>query len=145
MKTLSDWLTEYGQSHTHPSNKRLHQVCVPLIMFSLLGLLHWLSPWCVFFVMAAALVFYARLSLPAMWKIATVAVLMLLLVYLLSAYWWLFVGIFIIAWIGQFIGHRIEGKKPSFFKDLQFLLIGPLWVLNEFLGRDAENHANKER
>lgn len=41
-------------------------------------------------------------------------------------------GIFILAWIGQFIGHKIEGKRPSFFKDIQFLLIGPLWV---FLGK----------
>ena len=37
--------------------------------------------------------------------------------------------IFIIAWIGQFIGHKIEGKKPSFFQDIQFLLIGPAWLI----------------
>jgi uncharacterized membrane protein YGL010W len=36
--------------------------------------------------------------------------------------------IFMVNWIGQFIGHKIEGKKPSFFEDLIFLLIGPLWV-----------------
>ena len=41
--------------------------------------------------------------------------------------------IFVLAWIGQFIGHKIEGKKPSFFKDLQFLLVGPLWVLKGLL------------
>ena len=34
-----------------------------------------------------------------------------------------------LAWIGQFIGHKIEGEKPSFFEDLQFLLIGPAWLL----------------
>jgi len=39
-------------------------------------------------------------------------------------------GIFVIAWIGQFIGHKIEGKKPSFLEDLQFLLIGPAWLLH---------------
>jgi uncharacterized membrane protein YGL010W len=38
--------------------------------------------------------------------------------------------IFTGAWIGQFVGHKIEGKKPSFFKDLQFLLIGPAWLLS---------------
>jgi uncharacterized membrane protein YGL010W len=32
--------------------------------------------------------------------------------------------------VGQFIGHKIEGKKPSFFKDILFLLIGPLWLLS---------------
>ena len=37
---------------------------------------------------------------------------------------------FIIAWVGQFIGHKIEGQKPSFFEDLQFLLIGPAWLIS---------------
>jgi uncharacterized membrane protein YGL010W len=40
------------------------------------------------------------------------------------------IGIFVLAWIGQFIGHGIEGKKPSFLKDLQFLLVGPAWLLH---------------
>jgi uncharacterized membrane protein YGL010W len=39
-------------------------------------------------------------------------------------------AVFAIAWLGQFIGHKVEGAKPSFFKDLQFLLIGPLWLLS---------------
>ena len=39
------------------------------------------------------------------------------------------IAVFVVAWIGQFIGHKIEGKKPSFFDDLRFLLIGPLFVL----------------
>ncbi|HKI80993.1 MAG TPA: Mpo1-like protein, partial [Pseudodesulfovibrio sp.] len=38
-------------------------------------------------------------------------------------------GIFVAAWVGQFIGHYFEGKRPAFLKDLQFLLIGPLWLL----------------
>ncbi|MEJ2514422.1 MAG: DUF962 domain-containing protein, partial [Gammaproteobacteria bacterium] len=42
---------------------------------------------------------------------------------------WVSVAVFVLAWIGQFIGHRIEGKKPSFFKDLLFLMIGPMWLL----------------
>jgi uncharacterized membrane protein YGL010W len=37
---------------------------------------------------------------------------------------------FVLAWIGQFIGHKIEGKKPSFFKDVAFLLIGPAWLMS---------------
>ena len=37
--------------------------------------------------------------------------------------------LFVLAWVGQFIGHKIEGKKPSFFEDLQFLLVGPVWLL----------------
>jgi len=47
---------------------------------------------------------------------------------------WIAIGVFVVAWIGQFIGHQIEGKKPSFFKDLQFLLIGPAWVVFKFFG-----------
>jgi uncharacterized membrane protein YGL010W len=43
--------------------------------------------------------------------------------------WLTSVTIFAVAWIGQFIGHAIEGKRPSFLEDLQFLLIGPLWLL----------------
>jgi uncharacterized membrane protein YGL010W len=43
--------------------------------------------------------------------------------------WLTSVVIFVVAWIGQFVGHALEGKRPSFFKDLQFLLIGPLWLL----------------
>ena len=43
--------------------------------------------------------------------------------------WLVWAIVFVVAWIGQFIGHKIEGKKPSFFKDLLFLLIGPLWLL----------------
>jgi uncharacterized membrane protein YGL010W len=44
--------------------------------------------------------------------------------------WQVCLALFIVAWIFQFIGHKIEGKKPSFFKDLQFLLIGPAWLLS---------------
>ena len=43
--------------------------------------------------------------------------------------WQTCVAIFVVAWVGQFIGHAVEGKRPSFFKDLLFLLVGPLWLL----------------
>jgi uncharacterized membrane protein YGL010W len=46
------------------------------------------------------------------------------------ALWLVCLVIFVIAWIGQFIGHNIEGKKPSFLTDLKFLLIGPIWLLH---------------
>lgn len=42
---------------------------------------------------------------------------------------WIYSAIFVVAWIAQFYGHHVEGKKPSFFADLQFLMIGPLWLL----------------
>jgi len=43
--------------------------------------------------------------------------------------WQLALGVFVIAWILQFIGHAVEGKRPSFFTDVRFLLIGPAWLL----------------
>ena len=44
--------------------------------------------------------------------------------------WKVCVVAFTLAWVGQFIGHRIEGKKPSFLQDLSFLLIGPAWLMS---------------
>jgi uncharacterized membrane protein YGL010W len=44
-------------------------------------------------------------------------------------------GLFSVAWIGQFYGHKVEGKKPSFFQDLQFLLIGPAWVVENLFAK----------
>ena len=39
------------------------------------------------------------------------------------------IAVFVVAWIAQFVGHKIEGRKPSFLTDLTYLLIGPAWVL----------------
>ena len=47
--------------------------------------------------------------------------------------WIIYLSIFVITWIFQFIGHKIEGKKPSFLKDLQFLLVRPIWLLHFIL------------
>jgi uncharacterized membrane protein YGL010W len=44
--------------------------------------------------------------------------------------WVISLIIFFVAWIGQFYGHKVEGKKPSFLKDIQFLLIGPAWLMH---------------
>lgn len=144
MRTVTEWLGEYGASHKNPTNELLHWVCVPLIVLTLLGLL-WslpvpdlfagISPWVNWATVAtfAALLYYLSLS-PAL----AVGILIAFTVLLLITHWlatlpwplWLTsITIFVVAWIGQFIGHAIEGKRPSFFKDLQFLLIGPLWLL----------------
>jgi uncharacterized membrane protein YGL010W len=145
MRTMQQWLDEYGESHRHPHNKTIHWICVPAILFSLLGLL-WLVPvpyfaatigfwfnWATL-LMALAIAYYLILSPALALGMAVIALVMFAAVRWLEVtvtfpLWMLFVGIFVIAWIGQFIGHEIEGKKPSFFKDLQFLLIGPAWLL----------------
>ncbi len=130
MKAIDQWFDEYGESHRNPINKLTHWICVPLITFSVLGMLWAIHPWVAMLVVGASLLFYAMLS----WQIAAamlvVSLVMLLILSLMTYVFWPSVAIFVLAWIGQFIGHHIEGKKPSFFKDLQFLLIGPAWLLS---------------
>jgi uncharacterized membrane protein YGL010W len=84
--------------------------------------------------LVASLIFYFRLSPPLAAGMLAIAVLFLALIigYGRAGWtpvWSVALGIFVAAWILQFIGHKIEGKKPAFFQDLQFLLIGPLWLL----------------
>lgn len=129
MKAIDQWFDEYGESHRNPINKLLHWICVPLITFSVLGILWAIHPWVSVAAVAGSLAFYATLS----WRItAAMLVLSLILLLILSTMTYVFIPsvvIFILAWVGQFIGHHLEGKKPSFFKDLQFLLIGPIWLV----------------
>ncbi|MCS6948768.1 MAG: DUF962 domain-containing protein, partial [Steroidobacteraceae bacterium] len=144
MRAIEDWLADYGASHRHPANERLHWICVPLIVLSVLGLLASLPvpaalatalrgfDWALVAI-GVTTVYYAALSLP----LAAGALIALVLLYVLLAVlralpwplWSTSLVVFILAWIGQFIGHAIEGKRPSFFRDLQFLLIGPLWLV----------------
>jgi uncharacterized membrane protein YGL010W len=80
------------------------------------------------------LLFYLRLSFSMFLRMLGFTILCIIGNYYLSLYTPLFftsLAIFIIAWIGQFYGHMVEDKKPSFFKDLQFLLIGPAWVFEK--------------
>ena len=142
MRDLNHWLASYAESHQNPTNKAIHKICVPAIMFSLLGIL-WSIPvpevfqsiaflnWATLFALAC-MVFYFSLSLKFSFAMIAILFVMFTGVYFLDQalpLLWTSVTIFVIAWIGQFIGHKIEGKKPSFFEDLVFLLIGPLWVL----------------
>lgn len=144
MRNVQSWLDEYSESHRNPVNKRIHWICVPLIMLSVLGML-WsasvpaffagLSPylnWATLLILAS-LVYYVLLSVRLAAGMLLVSfVLCLALGWLAHLPWplfWTSAAIFAGAWIGQFIGHQIEGRKPSFFKDLQFLLIGPVWLL----------------
>ncbi|HEX7063410.1 MAG TPA: Mpo1-like protein [Woeseiaceae bacterium] len=148
---MQQWLDEYGESHRHPTNKAVHWVCVPAIMFTVLGLL-WLlpvpafaaalGPWSNWATLAVALaaIWYLLLSPPLALGMLLISLGMLAAIAWLDATlpfpsWILFVAVFVAAWIGQFIGHRIEGRKPSFFKDVQFLLIGPAWLLSHLYGR----------
>lgn len=130
MKTLDAWLHEYGESHQNPVNKNIHWICVPVIYFCVLGMLYALHPWAAGLAVLTALVFYIPLSLSLAAGMLVLSVAMLALISIIPNILWVSVALFVAAWIGQFYGHKVEGKKPSFFKDLQFLLVGPVWLLN---------------
>jgi uncharacterized membrane protein YGL010W len=146
MRTIDQLLETYGESHMNATNKFIHWICVPAIMFSLLALLFAIPffvertivfNWAMVFLIGAW-VYYARLSVTMLYGFLFIGCLMLWGIYglytlaeydaaKLAIY---AVIIFVVAWIGQFIGHKIEGKKPSFLQDIQFLLIGPAWLMH---------------
>ena len=131
-RKVDQLLAHYEESHRHPKNERIHFVAIPLIMLSLLGLLYAIHPWVAYALVLASMVYYARLSTMFLVTMAALAVLGLMLVYLMGEYrLTICVAIFVGAWIAQFVGHKIEGKKPSFFEDLQYLWVGPIFVLSK--------------
>lgn len=141
-RKIDEWLDAYGESHTHPVNKIIHWICVPLIMFSLLGLISeipfpvpetWYLNWAGISLLLA-LIYYLRLSISLFFGFVCIGLGILAAIsairYLHYPVWITCLVVFVAAWTGQFTGHSIEGKKPSFLKDLQFLLIGPAWLLS---------------
>jgi uncharacterized membrane protein YGL010W len=146
MRPIDSLLSRYGESHRNDTNKLIHWICVPTIMFSLVGLLFAIpfpggralfTNWAAV-VLALALIYYLRLSFPMFLGFVLITVVLLwgnhaiyhavgMRAGLLAA---ISLTIFFLAWIGQFIGHKIEGKKPSFLQDVQYLLIGPAWLMH---------------
>lgn len=130
MKTLTEWLDEYGESHQNKVNKTIHWICVPIIYFCVFAFLHSAHPWAAWGGLAVALAFYFRLSLPLALGMLALTLAMLAAIPHIPQVLTVAAVLFVVTWIFQFIGHKVEGKKPSFFKDLQFLLVGPIWLLN---------------
>ena len=149
MKTQQQWFKEYAVSHQNKTNKAIHYVCVPAIFFSIVGLvmcipttflinnmninnrvfLNWASVALLFLAL-----FYFNLSFKTGIKMLLFSITCIIGNYFISIKLpliYISLAIFVVAWIGQFYGHKLEGKKPSFFKDLQFLLIGPAWVFEK--------------
>lgn len=143
MRTLTDWLQAYGVSHQHPINKKIHKVAVPGIYLSVVGLI-WSIPaialmgytlnW-VWVVSLPIMAFYFRLSLSVFLMMLGYTLACIGLVWSMQLLGWsvlnVSLGMFVGLWVLQFIGHKIEGQKPSFFEDIQFLLIGPIWVFRK--------------
>ena len=134
-RSLEQWLSEYAVSHQNPLNKKIHWLCVPTIFVSILGMGMSLSVW--FTLVATALIgiFYLGLSKQLFFAMGIFTLLCLSVMAFMPLGFKFWALVFVVAWIGQFIGHKVEGKKPSFFEDLQFLLIGPAWVANSLTGR----------
>ena len=151
MRKIDQLLSEYGESHQNGTNKLIHWICVPAIFFSIVGLIMCI-PWpfgprtysfnWATVVAVLAVIYYMRLSLVMTACFIVILQLTIWGNYSIAQYLGSFgalaqfsLALFFVAWIGQFIGHKIEGKKPSFFKDLQFLLIGPAWLMHFVLNK----------
>ena len=132
VRRVDQLLAHYGESHRNPRNEVIHFIAIPLIMLSLVGLLYAAHPWIAYAFVAASMVYYVRLSAVFLVTMAAVSLAMLAIVHLMGEQrLWICIAIFVGAWIAQFVGHKIEGKKPSFFEDLQYLWVGPLFVLSK--------------
>jgi len=131
MRKIDELFDRYAQSHQDPRNKAIHRICVPLITWSVVAFFWAWSPFAAYVFVALAIVFYLWLSPMIALGMLAVSAVMIYPMLLLGRYVLVVaVTIFALAWIGQFIGHRIEGRKPSFFEDVKFLLVGPAWLLS---------------
>lgn len=148
MRSIERLLLQYGESHQNKTNVLIHAIAVPSIYFVTLGLL-WSVPvpdfiakfsvtWA-HILAVPVLYYYFSLSGPigAAMTLLTIACFggVNLLVWLNISVWKFCLTLFVVMWILQFIGHKIEGKKPSFFEDLRFLLVGPAWWWVHWLKR----------
>jgi len=141
-RKIDQLLEQYGESHQNKTNKLIHWICVPVIVWCVLALIaavpfpfaiegiNWLS-----IILVMVIAYYLLLSKPLAVGFIIIAVVSYwsISVYSKNAtlpIWQFALGLFVLAWIGQFWGHKIEGKKPSFLQDVQFLMIGPAWLLS---------------
>jgi uncharacterized membrane protein YGL010W len=131
VRKVDELFLRYGESHRNSANEAIHWVCVPLITWSVLAALWALSPTAAYIGIALAVAFYAWLSVQiALGMLALFALMVYPLTLLGANTLAVAAGVFVLAWIGQFIGHAIEGRRPSFFEDVKFLLVGPAWLLH---------------
>ena len=149
MRKIDHLFAEYSESHQNATNKLIHWICVPSIFFSIVGFVASIpsqpvqsvlgqgnpyANWAAV-VLILILIYYVSLSIPLSIGMMLFVVLCLMLVNLIVRsttvpLWLVSLIIFFVAWAGQFYGHKVEGKKPTFFKDIQFLLIGPAWLMH---------------
>lgn len=119
----------YAESHRHPTNITIHWICVPIIVWCTLALPWLIHPYLAVAAILGSLFYYARLSWPFTAVMAAFSLLCMASYPVVPYLGWVALSLFAITWVFQFIGHRIEGKKPSFLEDLQYLLVGPIFLL----------------
>ena len=149
MRKIDALLSEYGESHQNTTNKVIHWICVPMIFFSIVGLIGSIpsvflqsifgegkvyANWAAV-MLAIAMIYYVTLSIQLsigmlLFGSLCLFVMNWIVIANIAPLWAVSLGIFVVAWIGQFYGHKVEGKKPSFLKDIQFLMIGPAWLMH---------------
>jgi uncharacterized membrane protein YGL010W len=133
---VDELLRRYGEFHRHPANKAIHWMCVPLIVWSVLGMVWAASPVAATIAIGAAMAFYLWLSVPlALGMLAVIAAMVWTLAMLGALVLPVSIAVFVAAWIGQFAGHLIEGRKPAFLEDVRSLLVGPVWLLADLYRR----------
>lgn len=138
MNTIRTLFEQYAESHQNKVNKAIHWICVPVIFFSIVCLLLEVRLGESFslasVIMIGVVLYFLRLSPPFAAGMVFLYIICMAIAkaMLLSGIvlWKAGLILFVAAWIGQFIGHKIEGKKPSFLTDLKFLLIGPAWLMS---------------
>ena len=134
MSVLTRLLESYEKNHQNPINEAIHIIAIPLIMFSILGMTAAFDIFLEYILVGIVIFYYLKLS-----KIAALLMLVWLLIYLglvvlLKSYIIeISILLFAFGWILQFLGHFIEGKRPSFFEDLRYFLIGPLFVVQKVI------------
>jgi len=149
MRNIDSLLLEYGESHQNKTNKLIHWFCVPAIFFSVVGLVFSIpsgflvdqlpflgdyANWATL-ILFLILIYYITLSPALTFGMLLFSAFCLFLANYLAISFpgmlaYISLAVFVLAWIVQFYGHKIEGKKPSFLKDVQFLMIGPAWLMH---------------
>ncbi|PZX59262.1 putative membrane protein YGL010W [Algoriphagus ratkowskyi] len=149
MRKIDELFNEYGRSHQNMTNKLIHWVCVPAIFFSIVGLIFSIpvgplpeilpflgnfANWATV-VLILILIYYLMLSTPLtvgmfLFSVLSLAISNFIDLTFPGKLWMISLVVFFFSWILQFYGHKIEGKKPTFLRDLQFLLIGPAWLMH---------------
>lgn len=139
---LRHHFSEYARFHATRGNQACHSLGIPMIVFAILALLAHVSVAPAFgFGVTAAEVLLVAVTIYYLTLDAVLALLMLLVsaafvaagrhVPVLPA-----LGLFVLGWILQFVGHYVyEKRAPAFFQNLTHLLVGPLWILAKAVGR----------